>query len=117
MKGKTWKRLILGMLFLMTAFIAFGNRTVTTQAASKMSASAIKSKIKKIYKKPDGSVKRTVTKLTAKKLAKNKKYDYKVTVRYAQGEGALTDTYYVNAKTGKAKCKTAFGGNKTVWLK
>jgi len=117
MKKKTWKRIMLSMLFLLAAFFAVNHRTVTAQAASKMSVSAIKKSIKKIYKKPDGSVKRYVTKITAKKIKNSKKYHYKVTVRYVQGDGALTDIYYVNAKTRKAKVKEAFGGTKTVRLK
>lgn len=89
------------------------NYSVTTvQASSKMSVSTIKTKIKKRYKTKYIKA----VKVTAKKI-KKKNYNYKVIVKYAQGDGALRDVYYVNSKTGKAKFYSMFGDEEILNLK
>ena len=115
MKKHLMKRTLLSMVFVLVAVFTMTAGVTTVHAAKKMSVSTIKKKIRKRYKKSRGQY---VTKIRAKKLKfKQTGYHYRVKVWYAQGEGAIMDTYYVNAKTRKARWISGFGDDKIIRLR
>ncbi len=115
MKKHLMKRTLLSVVFVLVAMFTMTAGVTTVHAARKMSVSTIKQKIRKRYKKSRGQY---VTKIRAKKLKfKQTGYHYRVRVWYAQGEGAIMDTYYVNAKTRRARWISGFGDDKIIRLR
>ena len=114
-KKHLMKRTMLSLVFVLVAMFTMTTSVTTVHAAKKLSVSAIKKRIRKRYRKSRGQY---VTKIRAKKLKfKQTGYHYRGRVYYAQGEGALMDTYYVNAKKRTAHYFSAFGDDKFIKLK
>ena len=106
---------MLSVVFVLVAMFTMTTSVTTVHAGKKLSVSSVKKRIKKRYKKSRGQ---RVTRMQVKKLKfKKTGWHYRVKVYYAQGEGAIMDTYYVNAKKRTARLISGFGHDKIIKLK